>query len=164
MPMTASSYRRSIAISLALAALLTATHLTTSARAEVTELGKALYENSGYDPFESLEPVTADGPATCAYEQTGPQFGEPLPEPAETPEHELVEFEEIPVGDQDHAVLFTTGSDGGYLVDGRFGELYGDGHMSLTEVRIRIWGCACTCHDSDPENACDGDCHDEDPG
>jgi hypothetical protein len=89
--------------------------------------------------------------------------GEPLPEPAGPAEHELVEFEEIPVGDQDHAVLFATGSDGGYLVEGRFGEMYGDGHMSLTEVRIRVWGCACTCHEEDPENTCDGDCHDEDP-
>jgi hypothetical protein len=35
--------------------------------------------------------------------------------------------------------------------------------MELTEVRIRIWGCGCTCHDEDPENTCDADCHDEDP-
>ena len=39
------------------------------------------------------------------------------------------------------------------------------GSMELIEVRIRIWGCGCTCHDSQlPEmNTCDGDCHDADP-
>jgi hypothetical protein len=88
--------------------------------------------------------------------------GEPLPTPAEPPEHELVQFEEIPVGDQDHAVLFATGSDGGYLVQGRFAD-YGDGGAELAEVRIRLWGCGCACHAQDPENTCDGDCHDEDP-
>jgi hypothetical protein len=89
--------------------------------------------------------------------------GEPLPD--SEVRDEPVEFEEVPVGDQDRAVLFTTHSDGGYLVEGRFGEMYGDGHMSLTEVRIRIWGCECTCHEADPENnTCDGSCHDEDPG
>ena len=91
--------------------------------------------------------------------------GELLPQPDETPEHELVQFEDVPVGDEgDSAVLFTTGSDGDYLIEGRFGDIYGDGHMSLTEVRIRIWGCGCTCHHGDPENMCEGDCHDSDPG
>ena len=89
--------------------------------------------------------------------------GEPR-EPDHQAEHELVQFEEMPVGDEDTAVLFATGSDGGYAVEGRFGEMYGDGHMSLIEVRLRIWGCGCTCHDEDPGNTCDGDCHDEDPG
>jgi hypothetical protein len=90
--------------------------------------------------------------------------GEPLPPPARPSEHELVEFEELDVGD-DKAVLFTTHCDGGYLVEGRFGDIYGGGHMSLTEVRIRIWVCECTCHDSEPDGGatCDGDCHDEDP-
>jgi hypothetical protein len=80
------------------------------------------------------------------------------------PEHEMVQFEEMPVGDHDDsAFLFATGSDGGYAVEGRFGDPYGDGSMELIEVRIRIWGCGCTCHDSDLDNTCDGDCHDEDP-
>jgi hypothetical protein len=90
--------------------------------------------------------------------------GKALPRPASPPEHELVEFEEMPVGDVDRAVLFATHNDGGWLVEGRFGDIYGG--MSLTEVRIRIWACECTCHDSqDPQQhvACEGDCHDEDP-
>jgi hypothetical protein len=80
--------------------------------------------------------------------------------------HELVEFEEILVGDQgDRAVLITTHSDGGYPVEGRFGDIYGDGHMSLIEVRLRIWVCECSCHGSTGRiDTCDGDCHDEDPG
>jgi hypothetical protein len=32
----------------------------------------------------------------------------------------------------------------------------GDGNPSRPGRRI-------TCHDGDPENTCDGDCHDEDP-
>jgi hypothetical protein len=80
------------------------------------------------------------------------------------PEHEMVQFEEVPVGEIDKAFLFATGSDGGYAVDGRFGDMYGDGSVDLIEVRIRIWGCGCTCHETDPENTCDGDCHDDDPG
>jgi hypothetical protein len=83
--------------------------------------------------------------------------------PLETPQDaDAGSFEEVEVGD-DRAVLVATGSDGGYAVEGRFGDTYGDGHMSLTEVRIRIWGCACSCHDEDPENTCEGDCHDADP-
>jgi hypothetical protein len=100
---------------------------------------------------------------TSRYLDEDGEIREPAGPAEPEPEHELVEFEEIPVCDQDHAVLFTTHSDGGYLVEGRFGEMYGDGDMSLTEVRIRIWGCDCSCHDGDPENTCDGDCHDEDP-
>jgi len=89
--------------------------------------------------------------------------GEALPAPDETPEHELVEFEEIEVDGQDRAVLFTTHADGGYPVEGRFADL-GGGHMSLTEVRIRIWVCECTCHGSTGRvDTCEGDCHDEDP-
>jgi hypothetical protein len=79
------------------------------------------------------------------------------------PEHEMVQFEEVPVGDQDSAFLFATGSDGGYVVEGRFGDIPGTGSADLVEVRIRIWGCGCSCHDGDPENTCDGGCHDEDP-
>ena len=91
--------------------------------------------------------------------------GEPLERPAgPPPEHEVVEFEELEAGDE-RAVLVTTLADGGYIVEGRFGDVYGEGHMTLLEVRIRIWGCCCTCHDSDPDGGatCDGDCHDEDP-
>jgi hypothetical protein len=80
--MVASRHTRLISIALAAAAWLSTASLGEFARAtETTAFGKALYEESGYDPFESLEPVTAGGPATCAYEGNGPQFGEPLPEP-----------------------------------------------------------------------------------
>lgn len=81
------------------------------------------------------------------------------------PNEELVEFEQVNVGDEgDTALLFHTYSDGGYLVEGRFGD-EGGGHMRLMEVRIRIWWCGCSCHGSEPdgENTCDGGCHDEDP-
>jgi hypothetical protein len=89
--------------------------------------------------------------------------GEPLPDPDTPPEHELVEFEEVPVGDQDHAVLFTTHIDGGYIVEGKFGE-HAPGSPELIEVRMRLWACDCTCHDLDDTDLfCDGDCHDEDP-
>jgi hypothetical protein len=86
--------------------------------------------------------------------------------PLEIPKDDMGEFEEFEAGDDgDRAVMFTTHSDGGYVVEGRFGDLYGDDHLCLMEVRIRIWGCLCTCHDGEParENTCDGDCHDEDP-
>ncbi|HEY1324730.1 MAG TPA: hypothetical protein VGF32_31015 [Streptosporangiaceae bacterium] len=93
--------------------------------------------------------------------------GEPLERPpgAPPPEHEMVEFEELGVGDQDTAVLFATRCDGGYLVEGRFGNADGGGQMSLMEVRIRIWYCLCDCHDDDPpeENRCDGSCHETGP-
>jgi hypothetical protein len=38
-------------------------------------------------------------------------------------------------------------------------------NLTSYEVRIKLWGCGCTCHDSQlPEmNTCDGDCHDADP-
>lgn len=86
------------------------------------------------------------------------QDGEPLPEPVETPEHELVQFEELEVGDHDTAVLFATHIDGGYIVEGKFSG------AELIEVRMRLWACDCSCHDSDDGDlTCDGDCHDEDP-
>lgn len=92
--------------------------------------------------------------------------GEPLP-PADgpAPEHELVEFEEFPIGDDDdHAVLFTTHADGGYLVEGRFGDVMDNGRAELLEVRIRLWYCECTCHDdADEPPECQGTCHDADP-
>lgn len=90
--------------------------------------------------------------------------GEPLQDPATTELHDVAEFEEFEAGDT-RAVLVATHADGGYVVEGRFGEVYGGGHMSLMEVRIRIWCCECTCHDSDPDGGatCDGDCHDADP-
>jgi hypothetical protein len=86
------------------------------------------------------------------------------PRESTDPEHEMVQFEEMPVGDQDSAFLFATGSDGAYAIEGRFGDIYGDGSIDLLEVRIRIWGCECTCHQDHPDNTCDGDCHDSDPG
>jgi hypothetical protein len=94
--------------------------------------------------------------------------GEPLERPPGQlpPEHESVEFEELELGDEgDRAVLLDVHADGGYIIEGRFGDVYGEGHMTLLEVRIRIWGCCCTCHDSDSDGGarCDGDCHDEDP-
>ena len=63
------------------------------------------------------------------------------------------------------AVLVTTHSDGGYIIEGRFGDIFGGGHMSLLEVRIRIWACCCACHDQDEDQRydCDGGCHDADP-
>jgi hypothetical protein len=89
--------------------------------------------------------------------------GEQLPAPDETPEHELVEFEEIVVGDHDTAVLFTTHADAGYPVEGRFAD-DGDGHMSLAEIRVRIVVCECTCHgETGRVDTCEGDCHDADP-
>ena len=83
-------------------------------------------------------------------------------------EHEtsedLVQFEQVNVGEHDTAVLFSTGSDGGYLVQGRFGSIYGDDDASLIEVRIRIWWCECTCHEhEEDDDNCDGSCHDADP-
>jgi hypothetical protein len=61
-------------------------------------------------------------------------------------------------------VLFATHCDGAWLVEGRFAD-GASGARELTEVRIKLWGCDCTCHDSQlPEmNTCDGDCHDQDP-
>lgn len=88
--------------------------------------------------------------------------GEPR-EPGPAQEHDLIEFEEVPVGDQDHAVLLAVHCDGGYLVEGKFADTPGGG-AELTEVRIRLWACTCTCHDSDAEPTCEGDCHDDDPG
>jgi hypothetical protein len=91
--------------------------------------------------------------------------GEARPrDPDAEPElHELVEFEEVEIDDdQDRAVLFTTHADGAYPVEGRFADI--GGHMSLTEVRIRIWVCECTCHGSTGRvDTCEGDCHDADP-
>ena len=49
----------------------------------------------------------------------------------------------------------------GHPVEGRFGDVYGDGHMLLIEVRIRLWSCTCVCHedqDIDEADACDGHC------
>jgi hypothetical protein len=53
----------------------------------------------------------------------------------------------------------------GHPVEGRFGDVYGTGHMSLIEIRVRLWTCACVCHeeqDIDEADACDGTCcHDD---
>jgi hypothetical protein len=87
-------------------------------------------------------------------------------EPLETPNDDTGEFEELEYGENgDRSVLFTTHCDGGYLVEGRFGDMYGDDHLCLMEVRIRIWYCQCTCHDQDEDarSRCAGDCHDADP-
>jgi hypothetical protein len=87
-------------------------------------------------------------------------------EPLKNPKDDLAEFEELEYGENgDRAVLFTTHADGGYVIEGRFGDLYGDNHLCLMEVRIRIWSCLCTCHDQDQDAAlaCEGDCHDADP-
>ena len=95
--------------------------------------------------------------------------GEPLERPPGQlpPEHESVEFEELELGDEgDRAVLLSVHADGGYIIEGRFGDFYGEGHMTLLEVRIRIWACCCACHDGQDEGqtyACAGDCHDADP-
>lgn len=98
--------------------------------------------------------------------------GELLPEPSAPPEHELLQFEELElVGEEDTtAVLITVAADGGYLVEGRFGDPMGDGSAELTEIRIRLWACGCECHDGQGDDAaivCDGDCHgdcqDDDP-
>jgi hypothetical protein len=90
--------------------------------------------------------------------------GNPLPEPAEPPRHELVEYEEIETGDDHVAVLVATHADGAWKVDGKFADCPGGGR-ELIEVRIMLWGCECTCHDEQPAelNTCPGDCHDEDP-
>ena len=93
--------------------------------------------------------------------------GDPLPRDndAPEPEHEIIEFEEMDLGDEgDQAVLISTHSDGGWIVEGRLGDMYGEGRMVLMEVRVRVWYCGCSCHeDSDEPPACTGDCHDEDP-
>ncbi len=92
--------------------------------------------------------------------------GEPLERaPGPPPEHEMVEFEELEAGGE-RAVLVNVHADGGYIIEGRFGDVYGEGQMTLLEVRIRIWACCCTCHDGQDEAqtyACTGDCHDADP-
>jgi hypothetical protein len=87
-------------------------------------------------------------------------------EPLEIPKDDMGEFEELEASEGgDTAVLFTTHADGFYAVEGRFGDMYGEDHLCLMEVRIRIWYCLCTCHDGqDPDhNRCDGSCHDADP-
>jgi hypothetical protein len=90
--------------------------------------------------------------------------GQPLQRPEPSGLRDVFEFEEFEAGD-DRAVLVATHADGGYIVEGRFGNIYSKDHMSLMEVRIHIWCCECTCHDSDPDGGarCDGDCHDADP-
>jgi|SRR5215207_4510506 len=44
----------------------------------------------------------------------------------------------------EHALVLDTGGDGGWHVDARFCDYYGDGHLSVCEVRIRLHG-----HDED---------------
>jgi hypothetical protein len=90
--------------------------------------------------------------------EPGPQAGEELAE------HDLVEFEEVEVGDTDSAVLIATHMDAGFPVEGRFSEDPSDGSMTLIQVRIRLWVCECTCHPSTGRiDTCEGDCHDADP-
>jgi hypothetical protein len=38
----------------------------------------------------------------------------------------------------EHALAIRTDSDGSYDVDARFCDLYGDGHLSICEVRLRL--------------------------
>jgi hypothetical protein len=45
------------------------------------------------------------------------------------------------------AVLFETFCDGGYDVEARFCDVYGDGHMSICELRIRVHS-----HDDDDDD------------
>jgi hypothetical protein len=81
-----------------------------------------------------------------------PQAAHRSPRRAEQPGWvlQLEQFEEIelpqittsvlnPDGYEDHesAFLFTL-DNGGYDVEGRFCDLYGDGHMELCELRIRL--------------------------
>jgi hypothetical protein len=40
--------------------------------------------------------------------------------------------------DREAALAFATPSNGGYDVDARFCDLYGDGHWSICELRIRL--------------------------
>jgi len=89
--------------------------------------------------------------------------GEPLPDLGGPAEHDLTEFEELQLGD-DTAILFATRIDGAYAVEARFIDT--DGATELTEIRIRLWGCLCTCHgdgQDDGVTLCEGDCHNDDP-
>ena len=73
--------------------------------------------------------------------------GEPLSHDGPPELHELVEFEELELGDEgDRAVLVATSVDGGYVVEGRFA----DGHMNLVEIRVSICDYLCGCHDRTP--------------
>jgi hypothetical protein len=62
---------------------------------------------------------------------------------------------------KDDAILFSTDCPAVYPVEGRFGDIYGTGHMVLIEIRVRMWSCMCVCHDDqdiDERDACDGHC------
>jgi hypothetical protein len=65
----------------------------------------------------------------------------------------------------DSAVMFSTELPAAGIVEGKFGDVYGTGHMQLTEIRVRLWTCSCVCHDDqdiDEADACDGYCcHDD---
>ena len=57
----------------------------------------------------------------------------------------------------DKAVLCSVPDTATFTVYGRFGDEY----MSLIELRIRLWLCACVCHDepgTDEADECDGHC------
>jgi hypothetical protein len=64
---------------------------------------------------------------------------------------------------KDDAILFAApdSPDTG-VVEGRFGDLYGSGHMKLIEIRVRLWKCQCVCHEDDQDDEtvdrCDGHC------
>jgi hypothetical protein len=80
----------------------------------------------------------------------------------DTPLPDVGEYEEVELGDQS-GVLVHVFADGMWIVEGRMADE--DDHASLSEIRIRLWSCDCTCHDGeDPaEHLCQGDCHDADP-
>jgi hypothetical protein len=52
--------------------------------------------------------------------------------------------------DMESALVFDAPGNGGYAVDARFCDLYGDGHMSICELRIRLHA-----HDEDDDDADD---------
>lgn len=88
------------------------------------------------------------------------QDGEPLPVNPD----EALDDGETEVGDEgDTAVTVHVAVDGAWIVEGRMAD-QGDS-AQLSEIRIRLWGCECTCHEGeDPtEHLCEGDCHDADP-
>jgi hypothetical protein len=105
--------------------------------------------------------VSPENAGSLGDDWTSRHIGEDVEELSEHAEHELPEFQEL-VSEGDSAVLFSTHEDGGYFVEGRFGDFMGG--TTLIEVRLRLWACGCRCHDGEPaEVKCEGDCHDDDP-